>query len=59
MVKDLEVLNEIKGIRKKTGLLADPWYNDGAGSDFWGDVDKQLGKIENDIEENLKSWSVL
>jgi len=58
MVKDLEVLNEIKEIREKTGLLADPLYNDGAGSDFWSGVDKQLEKIEKDIEENLKLWSV-
>lgn len=55
---DKEILDEIKKLREKTGLLANPCYNDGAGSDFWSGVDKQLEKIEKDIEENLKLWSV-
>jgi len=59
MVKDLEVLNELKDLRKKTESLADPLKNDFAGSHFWGDIHEQLGKIEEEIEKDLKAWSIL
>ena len=59
MIKDLEVLNEIKEIRKKTELLANPFYNDFCGSHFWGDIDKRLEQIEKDIEKDLKLFNIL
>ena len=59
MIKDLEVLNEIKEIRKKTELLANPFYNDFCGSNFWIDIDKRLEKIEKDIENDLKTYKII
>ena len=56
MIKDIEVLNEIKTIRKKTELLANPLYNDFCGSHFWGDIDERLKQIEEDIEKDLKAF---
>ena len=58
MIKDIEVLNEIKTIRKKTELLANPLYNDFCGSFFWGYIDKRLKNIENEIEHNLKIFNI-
>jgi hypothetical protein len=58
MIKDIEVLNEIKEIRKKTELLANPLYNDFCGSHLWGDIDDRLKKIEKDIEDNLKLFNI-
>jgi len=58
MIKDIEVLNEIKGIRKKTELLANPIYNDFQSSHFWGDIDKRLKQIEKDIEKDLKLFNI-
>lgn len=51
MIGDIEVLNEIKRIRKKTELLANPLYNDFCGSHFWVDIDERLKQIEKDIEK--------
>ena len=59
MIKDIEVLNEINAIRRKTELLANPLYNDFIGSHFWGDIDKRLEQIEKDIENNLKYFGVI
>ena len=59
MIKDVEVLNEIITIRKKTELLANPLYNDFCGSHFWGDIDKRLEQIEKDIENNLKLFGII
>jgi hypothetical protein len=59
MIKDIEILNEIKEIRKKTELLANPLYNDFCGSHFWGDIDDHLKKIEKDIEINLKAFKII
>ena len=59
MIKDLEVLNELKELRKKTELLANPLYNDFCGSHFWGDIDERLQKIEEDIEKDLKLFNIL
>jgi hypothetical protein len=59
MIKDIEVLNEIITIRKKTELLANPLYNDFCGSHFWGDIDERLEKIEKDIENNLKLFGII
>lgn len=58
MVKDLEVLNDLQELRKKTESLADPFRNDFAGSDFWGDIHEQLGKIEEEIKKNFKLWAI-
>lgn len=58
MIKDLEVLNELKELRKKTELLANPLYNDFCGSHFWGDIDERLQKIEEDIEKDLKLFNI-
>ena len=49
MIKDIEILNEIKNVRKKTELLANHLYNDASGSFFWGYIDKRLKTIENEI----------
>lgn len=59
MIKDIEVLNEIKRIRKKTELLANPLYNDFCGSHFWGDIDERLKQIEEDIEKDLKAFKII
>jgi len=59
MIGDIEVLNEIKRIRKKTELLANPLYNDFCGSHFWVDIDERLKQIEKDIEKNLKTFNVI
>ena len=58
MINDIEVLNEIKAIRKKTELLANPLYNDFCGSHLWGDIDKRLKSIENDIEKNFEIFNI-
>lgn len=59
MIKDIEILNEIKTIRKKTELLANPLYNDFCGSHFWGDIDERLKQIEEDIEKDLKAFKII
>jgi len=59
MIKDIEILNELKELRKKTELLANPLYNDFCGSHFWGDIDERLQKIEEDIEKDLKTFNIL
>lgn len=59
MIKDIEILNDIKEIRKKTELLANPLYNDFCGSHFWGDIDKRLEQIEKDIENDLKTFNIV
>ena len=59
MIKDIEILNEIKETRKKTELLANPLYNDFCGSHFWGDIDKKLEQIEKDIENDLKTFNIV
>ena len=59
MIKDVEILNEIKNIRKKTELLANPLYNDFCGSHFWGDIDERLKQIEEDIEKDLKAFKII
>lgn len=59
MIKDVEVLNELKDLRKKTELLANPMYNDFTGSYFWGDIDKRLKSIQEDIENDLKNYNII
>lgn len=59
MIKDIEILNDIKEIRKKTELLANPLYNDFCGSHFWGDIDERLKQIENDIEKDLEAYKII
>lgn len=59
MINDIEVLNEIKVIRKKTELLANPLYNDFCGSHLWGDIDRRLQQIEQDIENNLELFGII
>ena len=59
MINDIEVLNEIKVIRKKTELLANPLYNDFSGSHLWGDIDRRLQQIEQDIEDNLELFGII
>lgn len=59
MIRDIEILNEIIEIRKKTEFLKHPLVNDFAGSHFWGDIDERLEQIEKDIENNLKSFGII
>ena len=59
MIRDIEILKDIKKIRKKTELLANPLYNDFCGSHFWIDIDDKLAQIENDIETNLKTFNII
>lgn len=59
MIKDIEILNEIKNVRKKTELLANHLYNDFCGSHFWGDIDERLKQIEEDIEKDLKAFKII
>lgn len=58
MIRDIEILNEIKEIRKKTELLKNPLYNDFCGSHFWEDIDERLEKIEKDMEINFKTFGI-
>jgi hypothetical protein len=59
MITDIEILNDIKSIRKKTELIKNPLYNDFCGSHFWGDIDERLEQIEKDIESNLKLFHII
>jgi len=59
MITDIEILNDIKLIRKKTELIKNPLYNDFCGSHFWGDIDERLEQIEKDIESNLKLFHII
>lgn len=59
MIRDIEVLDEIKEIRKKTEFLKNPLVNDFCGSHFWGDIDERLKQIEKDIETNLKLFHII
>lgn len=59
MIRDIEVLNEIIEIRKKTEFLKHPLINDFCGSHFWSDIDERLEKIEKDIENNLKLFGII
>ena len=59
MITDIEILNEIKSIRKKTELIANPLYNDFCGSHFWGDIDRRLQQIEQDIKDNLELFEII
>ena len=59
MIRDIEVLNEIKEIRKKTEFLKHPLINDFCGSHFWEDIDERLEQIEKDIETNLKLFHII
>ena len=54
MIRDIEILNEIITIRKKTELLANPLYNDAGGSTVWNAIDKRLKSIIKDIETDLQ-----
>lgn len=58
MIQDIEIFEEIKSIRKKTELLANPLYNDFCGSHFWEDIDGRLKSIENDIEKNFEVFNI-
>ena len=59
MIKDIEILSDIKEIRKKTELLANPLYNDFCGSYFWMDINDKLERIEKDIEKNLEAFKII
>ena len=59
MIRDIEILNEIKEIRKKTELLKNPLYNDFCGSHFWIDIDDRLEQIEKDIKTNLELFYII
>ena len=59
MIRDIEILDEIKEIRKKTEFLKNPLVNDFCGSHFWGDIDERLEQIEKDIETNLKLFHII
>ena len=59
MITDIEILNDIKSIRKKTELIKNSLYNDFCGSHLWGDIDKRLEQIEKDIETNLKLFHII
>lgn len=50
MISEVEILQEIKDIRKKTSLLANPLFNDAGGSSIWSDIDKKLEEIENKLK---------
>ena len=58
-IEDIEVLNDIIKIRKKTEFLKHPLVNDFCGSYFWGDIDERLEQIEKDIENNLKLFGII
>lgn len=59
MIRDIEVLNEIIEIRKKTEFLKNPLVNDFCGSHFWSDINERLKQIEVDIEKNLKGFKII
>ena len=58
MISEQEILQEIKNIRKKTLLLANPLYNDAGGSTFWADIDRQLQDIEYKLlkDKQIYKW---
>ena len=53
MIKDFEVLNELKSIRQKTGYLKNIIKD--RYSYFWSDIDSRLKQIEKDIETKFKN----
>jgi hypothetical protein len=59
MIRDIEILNEIIEIRKKTEFLKNPLINDFCGSHFWGDIDERLKQIEVDIEKNINGFKII
>ena len=56
MIKEQEVLDEIKHILLKTELLANPLYSDFCGSHFWGDIDKSLKEIELKLIKDRETY---
>jgi len=45
MIKEQEILDELKKVKLMTELLANPLYNDAGGSHFWYNIDKKLKDI--------------
>lgn len=57
MISEQEVLNEIKAIRQKTELLANPLFSDAGGSRFWSCIDNKLENIEHTLEKEIEHLS--
>lgn len=53
MIQEEEILNDIKDIKSKTELLANPLYNDYGGSYFWGEINEDICKIINNLEKEI------
>ena len=51
MISEQEILQEIKNIRKKTSLLANPLFNYSGRSIIWSDIDKKFKEIENKLNK--------
>lgn len=58
MIKDQEILGEIKNLRKKTQLLANPLYNDSGGSKLYSEIDSKLKSIEESLikDKQIYNW---
>ena len=46
MIRDQEVLDELRNLRKKTQLLANPLYNDADGATLYYKIDASLKKVK-------------
>ena len=53
MISEQEILQEIKDIRKKTSLLANPLFNDAGGSTLWKGIDDKLEEIQYKLQNNI------
>jgi len=58
MIKDQEILDDIRNLRKKTQLLANPLYNDTGGSTLYSKIDTSLKKVEEWLvnDKEIYKW---
>ena len=59
MIRDIEILDELKQAKAKVELLANPLYNDFCGSHFWGNINEQLDQMIKDIDKNLQFYNII
>ena len=59
MIRDIEILNDLKKVQTKIEYIKNPLNNDFCGSHFWGDIYEQVSSIIDDIDNNLKLFNIL
>ena len=56
MIRDQEVLDELRSLRKKTQLLANPLYNDAGGAALYSKIDASLKKVEELLVKDKETY---